>query len=593
MSKESIEEILKEIGSEDVPAEVRLIAEETSEQFSKTLMPSRQHILWSNIIKSRITKLATAAAIIIAILVGIHQFGGSIDRAGAAFAQTIQASKKMPWMHVVIQTNVDSQPSHENGEYWYCFDSGIEAIRYETGKFRFFDYGKQVGYVYNPTTEELTISRLPERELVLGVASPWAFVEHVVEELSKNEGARVTWQVGQYDGTDVEIYEVRVPKKGRGIREWKFIADSKSHLLKITKIKGYDADGNIKVCGEMTFDYPAKGPQDIYEIGAPKAAAVVDYRTETDKEVEDIIKTYYMYRENSPSRYIAIVTQSSHNKHTGSDVTTGVNIIYADGRLQRIEMYHVYDMSEYLRNWSKYSAEMGSTLDSLLKWWTQTGRSECTYLSLYDGEYNYFVSYDIRKKSWLPKSRLHSPERNRDERGLADLGWPQSGLYLWGPDLAPIRVVEDDYSRENNLICLQSLRRQKRHKDSPRGLRKQLWYLKSRRDYICQRLEEHCIADRYVLPLRQVESQLKAIEPADVNTHSTRRISIEVTLIREVTEFAQTDARQWYPKKIKSTWYNDTLKAKQRQYFQTIYLKTNPKFPEGIFDPENLPKGAE
>ena len=37
--------------------------------------------------KSRITKIATAAIIIIAVMIGINQFGGSLDMAGAAYAK--------------------------------------------------------------------------------------------------------------------------------------------------------------------------------------------------------------------------------------------------------------------------------------------------------------------------------------------------------------------------------------------------------------------------------------------------------------------------------------------------------------------------
>ena len=64
------EEILKRLGGEDVPADVQKIVEEMSASFSRTLTPSRQHILWGDIKKSGITKLAVAAAIIIAFGIG-------------------------------------------------------------------------------------------------------------------------------------------------------------------------------------------------------------------------------------------------------------------------------------------------------------------------------------------------------------------------------------------------------------------------------------------------------------------------------------------------------------------------------------------
>jgi hypothetical protein len=86
----NIEEILKEIGGEDVPAEVHKIAEETSGKFNKTLMQSRKNVLWQSITKSRITKLAVAAVIVIAVLVGVYRFGGSIDGTSVAFADVLE-----------------------------------------------------------------------------------------------------------------------------------------------------------------------------------------------------------------------------------------------------------------------------------------------------------------------------------------------------------------------------------------------------------------------------------------------------------------------------------------------------------------------
>jgi hypothetical protein len=73
MDRENIEEILKRLGSEDVPADVHKIAEETSREFSKTLAQPRQprhYVLWEYIMKSPITKLAVAAVVIIAFGVG-------------------------------------------------------------------------------------------------------------------------------------------------------------------------------------------------------------------------------------------------------------------------------------------------------------------------------------------------------------------------------------------------------------------------------------------------------------------------------------------------------------------------------------------
>ncbi len=92
MNEERIKEILKNIGSEDVPADVQKIADQTARDFTKTLMQTRQskhHVLWEYIMKSKITRFAAAAVILAGVLIGTH-FVGSPIVATPTFAQVIQ-----------------------------------------------------------------------------------------------------------------------------------------------------------------------------------------------------------------------------------------------------------------------------------------------------------------------------------------------------------------------------------------------------------------------------------------------------------------------------------------------------------------------
>lgn len=54
--------------------------------------PARQTTLWRKIMKTKITKLAAAAVIIIAVLIGINHLGGSIDGANVAWGQEIMTA---------------------------------------------------------------------------------------------------------------------------------------------------------------------------------------------------------------------------------------------------------------------------------------------------------------------------------------------------------------------------------------------------------------------------------------------------------------------------------------------------------------------
>jgi hypothetical protein len=83
MNNENIEEILKDIGAEQIPADVQKIAQETSNNFSNSVMQTKQPkrtILLEQIMKSQITKLAAAAVILVAVLVVFDPF--SVTKTG-------------------------------------------------------------------------------------------------------------------------------------------------------------------------------------------------------------------------------------------------------------------------------------------------------------------------------------------------------------------------------------------------------------------------------------------------------------------------------------------------------------------------------
>lgn len=82
MHNHNIEEILNNMGSEQTPLDVHKIADETSNNFTKTITqtkPIKRLILWEYFIESRIAKLTAAAAIVIIVLGGLTLWpiGGS------------------------------------------------------------------------------------------------------------------------------------------------------------------------------------------------------------------------------------------------------------------------------------------------------------------------------------------------------------------------------------------------------------------------------------------------------------------------------------------------------------------------------------
>jgi len=106
MSKENIEEILNSLAGEQIPPDVRALAQQTSEQFSKTLTRQKKPIFREYIMRSTISKLAAAAVIILIAVVSLFFFG-KLFAPPYAIAQTIEALENISFLHVIMHDDAE------------------------------------------------------------------------------------------------------------------------------------------------------------------------------------------------------------------------------------------------------------------------------------------------------------------------------------------------------------------------------------------------------------------------------------------------------------------------------------------------------
>ena len=123
MNADNIEEILKTIGAEDVPADVHKIAQETSNNFSRSLERAtqpKQHLVWEYIMKNRIAKLAAAAVVIVAVVLSIDAWD-KLTPAAYALEQTIQANHTVRSLYIRDFRDGQADPK----EFWVeCDEAG-------------------------------------------------------------------------------------------------------------------------------------------------------------------------------------------------------------------------------------------------------------------------------------------------------------------------------------------------------------------------------------------------------------------------------------------------------------------------------------
>jgi len=412
------------------------------------------------IMKSPITKLAAAAVIIITVTIVVNWFGGSIDGSGIALGQIMENMKKMPWMVMVTKG-----PEGVMAEQWLCFDREYWIAKTADGTITSYDYAKREQYKYDPSSDTITIDYL-NVDMPHYISSPQSLLENLFEQVMEQAakpGTEITQEVRQYKGRKLKIHKLAFSVNELNHRKQLFVDIQRNLIIRMLG-SSTDSDGKV-VINEAEFEYPEKGPSNIYDVGIPKSATVMNNLP--PENVLEVLSKYQFHRENGPDRYIAIVTRGAQ----------GTRIIYRDGDLLRTEFYGYRNPN----TWRENRKRIESNFDSLWEWWTDDNNSELTQVYLSDGKYGYY-SYGLPDK--IRSYRVD--RRNPGHEALDTIGWPIL-TYSIRPD-TEAKVSETDYSRENGLICIEFVRPGKVSQENTVTLpSRELYYLDPKSDYICVR----------------------------------------------------------------------------------------------------------
>jgi hypothetical protein len=221
------------------------------------------------IMNSNWTKLATAAAIIVAIGLIMYALTGS--GTSITMAQVRQAMQEIDWVQMVCKVD------DKNATAWYSFASKVQVLVDTEGKIFYYDFNARKKFVWNPGSEDIYQSDIDEEKQFAGGVS------NIYEQLTKSissweaEGKyKVTRENGTYHGRKVEIWTAHrikgEPKLTRTEKMTMYIDVDKKLLLKGTDVKG--AYGDVQSTNVVEFKYPETGPADIYEAGAPRSAQI-------------------------------------------------------------------------------------------------------------------------------------------------------------------------------------------------------------------------------------------------------------------------------------------------------------------------------
>ncbi len=544
--QENIKKLYEQARLDTIAEKDKAVLEKMKEiylQESKAESKPSELSVWRIIMKSKITKFAAAAVIIIGVLITIHYSVGSIDPASVALGKTIENMRKMPWVHWQL---VSGENDKNILESWFGFDSGIFAsIQFREGKVIFNNSKDKTEYTYNQKDNVLYFSHIEDgiRESDYIPNSPFEFIEVMMDLLDK-EASEIKRQTLIENGKEIEIITAKMPDESK-YKQIEFSRDIQMNLLLMIKVDSKDAGNSVIALN----DYPSKGPANIYDLGVPKDAKIV--YSFLPEEIQELIKKLNSLRQTNLTRYVAVsipaniekLPMSFEGRRPERYFTTKDNLISS---IWRKGNERLHSMGYYEESKNKL------TLDNLSE-----NIQNCAELltpvaeDIYKAGENRMYHYQILNGESIRNTHNGEVEVYGREVFIEQICWPQITV----PRQSQIqwKLEYDTGSGNENLIMIER---------DTRGFRDR-WLLDPAHNYICRKYEHSYSDGRPILSI-------------------------------EILEYANTQSNQWYPQIIQKTEYQTADSTEQKQICtRVIYLQENPSFPEGIFDPDTLPKSDQ
>ncbi|MGO8751233.1 MAG: hypothetical protein ACLQNE_35245 [Thermoguttaceae bacterium] len=213
----------------------------------------------------------TAALVAAVLLLGWFLVPPS---ANVTWAQVVEAVRPKTWIH-----RRSTQPNGQTSESWLCPSRGRQIWR--GGKYvKFDDFEHQIGFEYYPDKNQVIRRKNPYAEIFLANARMWRdlFGFPVFNDTQKGNGTQ------KCNDEVVEQKKVR-----RGLKEFvqmtvlaKYPFSPNKPEVRLTFVVDPQTKLPYSVTNngvESFYDFPEKGPADIYDVGVPRDAKIIDFES--------------------------------------------------------------------------------------------------------------------------------------------------------------------------------------------------------------------------------------------------------------------------------------------------------------------------
>jgi hypothetical protein len=409
----------------------------------------------ARLLRKAMIKMAAGIVVLAAIAGLLIHFGVAFDGAQVALAQVRRALNEAAWVHVLLTaTKTPGQVTRH--ELWFSPRRQIRAHKSDDPNLPILwsDYVTRERQCYEPKSGRLTLAYEYKQAPAPGDL-PWSYLGYLFgPDLPAR--ARVTERIETFGQTEAKVYHV-VMEEDEGLAQFHISTDRASALPLTMRIDVVDTTGQERATLEARFEYPTAGPRDVYDIGVPRAATVVDERP--TPEVEELARICKTYRANLQSCVLAAV------QTWGQGTLHQIDVCYVQGDTSRAG--REWKSLDFLYvPWPPQDLPIGplASVEDVLNWIQHDDRLTLLRVGLWDGRYQHSVEVDNYRE------RVH--RKSRDIGGRKDLHG-----YAWPCYLPSGRIIEDEYSKARGLVCWKP----------PDG---RTLYFDPRHDYVCTRHEQ-------------------------------------------------------------------------------------------------------
>lgn len=241
----------------------------------------------------------------------------------------------MPWVHVTLDINSQGQKVTKHS--WKCFDPSIDIQEESDGLIRYIDYSNRVMYVYKPDTNTITISSKTNEYNLPGPKSPVEIISTIIES-AREQNAEISSEQTEKNGLGVEVIHIV-----SNVQNVTLVCDMKRKLVISMEAQANIPGSDKKSSAYAIVDYPDDGPHDIYALGVPANATVIDTRPKgTAKDLTDEIQRRF---DSGIGNHIAVILDS-YVQEDGNFEPSMVTVIRQKDNLKRVDHYRAFNAAK-------------------------------------------------------------------------------------------------------------------------------------------------------------------------------------------------------------------------------------------------------